>query len=1142
MALTCRTCSTSNEDFARACTTCGSALPRTCPACGAVNGVDASFCSRCGTRVDDQALSRARARVERLRGYLPRDLSDHFLAAGTDSVGEQRQVTVVFIDLVQSTELIRALGDEAMADLLDELMGGIAGIVNDLEGTVAEIMGDGALCMFGSPVTHEDDAERALRAALAARRFVARLRPIRIDGAERRLEVRIGVNTGLVVMRAIGQSVRLSYTAVGDAVHLTQRLQAVAGPGQIVVSAKTQQLVSSLFRFSEPETFTLKGFDHPQAAVRLLGEQDAVERRPLGMEEAFVGREHDLAELQRHLDELGAGVGGILTIWGEAGIGKSRLLTELHRRAPPTFIWLEGRAISYTQTAPYSIIGQEVRRSAGIQVDDSDRAAHDKLRAMVTRECGPDQAATVYPFVATALGMHLEKAEAHLVEGVPADELQREIFRALRTLISATARRAPLVLVFEDLHWSDRASIAAIDALLPLAEDDPILYVLVARPDTEAPSWALLQKIQTIYPHLHTHVILGPLSADASATLAMDRLGTNSLPIELRELVLRKAEGVPLFVEELTKSLIEQGALVRQGESWRLAMERDKLHVPDTVQGIILARLDRLEDPLKRVLQVASVVGPLLFYPVLAKVSDANGRLPARLRDLQRLEFIRETRRRPETEYVFKHALIRDVAYQTLLTRQRKELHLRVGEAAESLLGDRLSEFQSVVAEHFLRAEAWAKAADHLLLAGDEATRLYAHADARLQYEKALDALSRLSDTVENRRRRVDTIAKRVAVSYIAERPDLNLARLTEAEALARRLPDVDTTASADQIRLARVHYWMGRIHQIRADPIQAIGYYRQVVAVGRQIGDDQLTAIPSAMIGQALTVQGQWAKARELLAQALPALERSGEWREWCRVVGYLGAATVACGDYHRGINEARRGLDHAVELNDLAMIASNHILLGVGHVLNERMEAVAEAARAAVTTAERAGEQVILYAGLAFRGWAEGRLGRHAAAATDLERSQAIAAGLGRLILSDWFAVGRADVARSAGRTEEALALAEQAVATAHQVGSLFSKGLAHRVWAQALAATVPPRWDEADTHLAASLQAFTAGEARLPAAHTRLVWGRLCRERGDKAAARHHLGKAAAQFAESRLDDELNRTRRLVDEPESQGGHTT
>jgi tetratricopeptide (TPR) repeat protein len=916
-------------------------------------------------------------------------------------------------------------------------------------------------------------------------------------------------------------------------VHLTQRLQAAARPGEILVSAKTRQLVASLFRFSEPQPFALKGFAGPQVAVRLLGEQDTVERRPVDASRAaFVGRERDLAALQARLDELAAGVaGGILTIWGEAGIGKSRLVAELRRRAPATITWLEGRALSYAQNAPYSIIGRQLRRAAGIRVGDTERSALAKLRDLVTRECGPDEGPTIYPFIATALAMRLEASEAALVEGLSGDPLQREVVRALRTLVGGTARRAPLVLVFDDLHWSDRASTAAIEELLPLAEDHPILYVLVARPDRQAPSWALRQQIETIHSHRHTSIRLGPLSGPASASLAMNLLEADSLPTEVRDLLLGKAEGVPLFVEELTRSLVEQGALTQQGAGWRLGVSADQLRVPDTLQGIILARLDRLEDPLKRLLQVASVVGPVLPYPVLAKVSDVNGQLSAQLRDLQRLDLLRETRRRPDTEYAFKHALIRDVAYSTLLTRQRKQLHRRVGEAMEDMLGERLGEFQSIIAEHFLRAEAWAQAADHLLRAGDEAARLSADAEARGHYEKAMNALMRLPDTVETRRRRVDTTLKQVAVSSIADRPDVNLARLAEAEALAGELPTVDQATGEDRLRLARVRYWMGRIHHVGGDPRQAIAHYRQVLAIGQELGDEQLTAIPSAMIGMALAVQGQWAKAGQLLSQAVPALERAGEWREWCRAVGYHGISVVARGDYHRGVAEAQRALDRTLEVNDQAIIGSNHVLLCVTHALNERMEALAAAAQEAVKEAMRSGEQVILYAGLAFRAWANGRLGHHAAAHSDMEQSNAVGAGLGRLILADWFAVARADIALAAGRIDEALTLAEQAVGVANQVGSVFTEALARRVWAQALAATTPPRWDEAETLMATSLRALESGQARLPAAHARLVWAHLCRDRQDTAAALDHAQRAADQFAASQLDEELRQARRFI-----------
>jgi tetratricopeptide (TPR) repeat protein len=329
------------------------------------------------------------------------------------------------------------------------------------------------------------------------------------------------------------------------------------------------------------------------------------------------------------------------------------------------------------------------------------------------------------------------------------------------------------------------------------------------------------------------------------------------------------------------------------------------------------------------------------------------------------------------------------------------------------------------------------------------------------------------------------------------------------------------------------VRYWIGRIHHVGGDPRQAIAHYRQVLAIGQELGDEQLVAIPSAMIGLSLAVQGQWAKAGQLLSQALPALERAGEWREWCRVAGYIGISIAARGDYQRGVAEAQHALERALELNDQAIIGSNHILLCVTHVLNERMESLAAAGQAAVTAAERSGEQVILYAGLAFRGWANGRLGRHPAARRDMEQSRAVGAGLGQLVLADWFAVGRADIALSAGRVEEALTLAQQAVGVANQVGSVFTEGLAHRVWAQALAAASPPRRDEAEAHLATSLRALESGEAWLPAAHARLTWARLCRDLRDPAAALDHAQRAAAQFAASRLDDELRQARRLIDE---------
>jgi class 3 adenylate cyclase/tetratricopeptide (TPR) repeat protein len=1064
---------------------------------------------------------------------LPRDLVQRFLLPGNDQPGEMRQVTMLFVDLVQSTQIAQALGGEDMADLLDVLLDAVARAVERFGGTVAQLSGDGALCIFGVPTVHEDDPERALRAALSIERLVADLHPLCVGDAHIQPELRIGVHTGTVVLGVVGQAYQLGYTPVGGAVHLTARLQSAAQPAEIVVSRATRNLTASLFHFGEPRSLALKGFHEPQVAYTLRSENDTAERRPIEASDAtFVGRAADLAALRSLAGELAVGLGGVLTLWGEAGIGKSRLVAEVRRHSSRSIAWLEGRGLSYAQNTPYSVIGQLIRRGAGINEADTESAAREALRKEIIEVCGIDHVDAIYPFVATALGMRVAGYDS-VLGGSSSEALQTEIFRALRSLVTALAHRTPIVLVLEDLQWSDRASIAALDNLLPIAEEHPVLYMLVARPETDAPSWMLRQKVATVHAHLHTDVNLGPLSAQASTDLAMKLLETDRLHEDLRALFLEKAEGVPLFVEELAKSLVEQGVVERDPAGWRLTVSADGLRIPDTVQGIILARLDRLGDELKRVLQAAAVLGPQVPYRVLDDIVDTAGPLAPRLRDLQRGGFLRETRRRPESVYVFRHALIRDVAYSTMRRRDRMELHARAAVAMERIFSERLSEFQSIIAEHFVRAEVWDKAADYLLRAGDESARLHAHAEARLHYAQAAQALARLPATGANVRRRVDTTIKRAAVSYTADAPQDGLARLSEAERLLGEVTAAGIDADEDRARLAWIHYWTGRIHYIGGNPTEAMEYYKLALAAGRALDDVQLVTPVSAMMGGAMAVGGQFGSARPLLERALPTLEAVGAWREWCLSCGYLGASIAACGEYHEGVAIAERGVNRAVELRGWYLIAMTRTLLSSVYLMNERMHEVSTAAQQAMDAGVRSGERVIVYLGLGFRGWAEGRLGDHAAAAASLARSAEVGAGLGQpMLLGDWFAVARADIALCAGHIERATVLAEEAAAMAKRADSLFSGGLAHRLWGQALAGADPPRWQAAEAHLTESLELLEAGDSRLPAAHTRMAWAVICRARGDSASAREHVALAAAQFEASGLDAELRWAQRALE----------
>jgi tetratricopeptide (TPR) repeat protein len=555
-----------------------------------------------------------------------------------------------------------------------------------------------------------------------------------------------------------------------------------------------------------------------------------------------------------------------------------------------------------------------------------------------------------------------------------------------------------------------------------------------------------------------------------------------------------------------------------------------------------MSRLDRLPDETKWVAQQAAVIGREFLYRVLLRLSEQGAGVDADLSHLEREELIRQRTRDPEVTYIFKHALTQEVAYQSLLGSRRKDLHRRVAEAMVAVFAERLGELRSIIGEHFLRGEAWQEAADYLIEAGNAAARLFAHAEARLHYDGALEALTHLPETDENNRRRVDTTIKKVAVSFGADKPEEYLARLAQIEPVARALPAPDGGPGPDRLRLARVHFWIGRAHYYRNEPREAIRYYRDVLAVAQEFGDWELAAIPASTLGQVtLLVQGQYGKAEPLLRRAVEALERAGDWPEWTMALGYLAMALAARGAYLEGLAEGERALARAREMNNPRSIGVTHLVLsGVCRLGGDTAGMLAHSC-AAIDAAERAGDWLDVYVGFGLRAWAESRLGRHDAAIASMAHSKEVGQRLGGgIILSDLFTAAEAEIALNAGRVEDALVLAEAAVAAATTVGNLFAEGLAHCTWGRALITLDPPRRDEAVAHLAASLQALDSGGDRLDAARTHLAWGQLCRDQGDDDQAREHLEQAVAQFEASGLPLELERARAILATLSSPAAH--
>ena len=743
----CPRCQHENPPQAKFCLECGARVALTCTKCRSELPADAKFCLECGEPVASQAT--VEPRFTSPESYTPKHLAEKILTSKAALEGERKQVTVLFCDLVGSTALAERLGAEPMHSLLSRFFDLALAEVHRYEGTINQFLGDGFMALFGAPIAHEDHARRAALAALGLQRAV-RKRPTDLGITQGESPtVRIGLNTGLVVVGAIGNNLRMDYTAVGDTTNLAARLQQLAEPGTICLSAGTHTAIRRYFDVQRVGERTVKGKTEPITVYTLLGPRahatSGSSHEGLSIGSPLVGRAPDLAEFAACVERVLSGRGGIVSVTAEAGLGKSRLVAELRRRYIDRDVrWLEGRALSFSQTMSYLPFLEIVKDCAGINEDDGEDESWTKLERRVT-VLFPGDAADVLPYLATLLSLDVKGAYENRVKYLDAQAIGRQIFRTSRRFFERLAHERPLVLVFEDWHWADQSSAGLLEHLLPLVEAAPLLICCINRPDADSPAARLRDAARDKHVSRYTDIVLSPLDGAESVRLVENLLAIDERSSRLRELVMRKAEGNPFFMEELVRSLIAMKAVVHDEATgrWRAITPPDEISLPDTIHGVIMARIDRLEEGLKQVLRLAAVVGRSFFYRVLKTLAEGERELDGHLAGLQHVDMIRERRRLPELEYIFKHALVQEATYESILTDRRRQLHQRVALCIESLFADRLGEFASLLAYHYARAENWEKAQEYLFKAGDHAGGIAADAEALAHYREALLAYER---------------------------------------------------------------------------------------------------------------------------------------------------------------------------------------------------------------------------------------------------------------------------------------------------------------------------------------------------------------------------------------------------------------
>jgi class 3 adenylate cyclase len=613
-----------------------------CPRCEAAVSADAQFCASCGLALGEPSET-DEARHARLTAAAPSPLIEKMRAAKLS--GERKPVTALFADVVGSTALAERMDPEDWAAMMNEAFDHMSKAVFHYEGTIAQLQGDAMLAFFGAPIAHEDDPDRAVHAALgmiaATEEFSRQLRAT--HGLDFR--IRVGINSGPVVVGNVGSDLRYEYTALGDAMNVAARMQAAAGPGTVLITAATHRFVADAFDAEDLGEIVVKGKAEPVHAYRVLAPK-VVPDRKRGLERAgiaspMVGRESQLETLRSLYGVVSAGRGRVAFLVGEPGIGKSRLLAEFQRYAKggraadgpaaaldsdapaardgdarPT--WIEGRCVSYGRNLPYHLVLDLVRFTLRLPFVASESEARATLDHELSELLG-DEGADTAPFLAHLLGLPLHPAEASKALIDP-ETMQIRYIASIHRLLRALSERGPVVMVCEDVHWADPSSVELMRQVLPMAAELPVFLIASLRAETDSAGWKLMAAARELFGAALTEIRLEPLSATESRDLVANLLEIESLPDRVRDLILARAEGNPFFVEEVIRMLIEHGVIERRADRWIATGEVGSVEIPETLHGLLLARIDQLPDAAKRSLRVASVIGRQFPVRVLERV------------------------------------------------------------------------------------------------------------------------------------------------------------------------------------------------------------------------------------------------------------------------------------------------------------------------------------------------------------------------------------------------------------------------------------------------------------------------------------------------------------------------------------------
>jgi class 3 adenylate cyclase/predicted ATPase len=1034
------------------------------------------------------------------------------------SAAERRQLTVMFCDLVGSTALSRRLDPEELGRLMRAYQNAVAGEVARLEGHVAKYLGDGVLAYFGWPRAHEDAAERAVRAGLAIQEAVGRL------AASEPLSARIGIATGLVVVGdLIGEGASREESVVGEAPNLAARLQALAEAGSIVVAESTRRLLGGLFELEDLGGHALRGFEQPVQAWRVLGESSA-EGRFEALHGQYliplIGREQELALLLERWALARQGEGQVVLLSGEPGIGKSRVVLALRERLrdEPRTSLRYFCSPYHTNSALFPVLAQ-LERAAGFVRDDPPAAKLEKLEALLARAVPHVGEASL--LLAELLGIPVE--DRQMAELTPPQRRART-FAGLLAQLEGLAGQRPVVMLLEDAHWLDPTSIELFERIVDRIQRLPVLLLVTHRPEFDAP-WRG-------YPHVTT-LTLNRLAGAQAQAMVGHLTGGRTLPAELLDPILAKTEGVPLFVEELTKTVLESGLLREEVGGYVLCGPLPPLAIPATLQDSLMARLDRSAS-VKDVAQIAACIGREFDHEVLEAVADTPAdRLEAALEELMRAELVFRRGIPPDATYAFKHALVQDAAYQSLLKSRRRQLHTRIAAVLEERFSGTEEIQPELLAHHYEQAGLIERAVAYWHLAGQLDMRRSAMAEAAVELSNGLTLLADLPPGPPRDRKELDLLLALASAHAAAVGHGTPEARRAYARAVELAEAVGDTTRLFPALDgLVTCHFSGGELRTAinLADRLLGLAETNEGVAP-RLIAHSEVGIVQLAL--------GNLASARKHLERAL-ALYQPHEHDGLCWVYsfdpevicrGYLSWTLFALGYSAQARNESRRSISAAQRLSHPQTMAFALTRAAALAHLHRSVEGVKKMAAAVTALANERGLRTYIVAGRFYQGWAAVQRG---GVDEDLALLSECLGSLRAGGDEDWFPHSlclAAEGYHKAGRLNEALDLLSQALERVERNDERWFAAEVQRLRGELLLSQSNADQAETCLRMALSVARDQGGKSWELRSATSLA--RLWAGQGRRSEARDLLAPIHAWFTEGFDSADLRDAKALLDQ---------